>query len=331
MKKRNLGSTGKSVGELGLGCMGMSWAYAESGRDDSESIAVIHAALDAGSTLIDTALVYGDGHNEELVGRALAGRRTDAVIATKGGLIVDDIVTKGMHNDGRPENLTRQIDLSLSRLGVDFIDLYYLHRVDPAVPLEDSWGAMAEAVAAGKVGHLGLSEVTVDQAGRAHAIHPVSAVQSEFSLWARDPQGRTATSPLAPAGFGNIIGWTAEHGAAFVPFSPLGRGFLTGAITKDTTLEKDDFRSNNPRFTTEALAASQHIAEAVAQIATRHGASSAQVAIAWVLAQGEHIIPIPGTRSLSHLRDNLGGSELQLSPADLLLLDALEAPAAPRY
>ncbi len=331
MKKRNLGTTGLSVGELGLGCMGMSWAYAESGRDDSVSIAVVQAALDAGSTLIDTALVYGDGHNEVLVGRALAGRRADAVIATKGGLVVDDIVTKGMHNDGRPETLTRQIDLSLTRLGVDFIDLYYLHRVDPAVPLEDSWGAMAEAVAAGKVRNLGLSEVTVAQATIAQAIHPVSAIQSEFSLWARDPQGSTATSPLAPTGFGDVIGWTAEHGAAFVPFSPLGRGFLTGAITHETKLEENDFRSKNPRFTTDALAASRHIAEAVALIAARHDASSAQVAIAWVLAQGEHIIPIPGTRSLTHLTDNLGGSGLTLSPADLLLLDELPAPAAPRY
>lgn len=324
MKQRALGSTGHRVGELGLGCMGMSWGYASSGRDDDESVAVIRAALDAGSTLIDTALVYGDGRNEELVRRALDGRPAEAVIATKGGLVVDDIETVAMHGDASPDNLRAQIDLSLQRLGVEQLDLYYLHRVDANVPLADSWGALAEAVEAGKIAAIGLSEVTTDQAETAHAIHPVAAIQSEFSLWTRDPLGATGTS-------GDIIGWTASHGAAFVPFSPLGRGFLTGTITSPEQLEANDFRRKNPRFTADAVGANQHIAETVRRIADARGATSAQVAIAWVLAQGEHIIPIPGTRSLRHLADNLGAADLVLTTDDLAALEALPAATGARY
>jgi aryl-alcohol dehydrogenase-like predicted oxidoreductase len=324
VRQRILGSTGHSVGELGLGCMGMSWGYAASGRDDDESIAVIRAALDAGTTLIDTALVYGDGRNEELVRRALDGRAGEAFVATKGGLVVDDLETVAMHGDATPENLRAQIDLSLQRLGVEQIDLYYLHRVDPAVPLADSWGALADAVAAGKIASLGLSEVTTEQADAAHSIHPVAAIQSEFSLWTRDPLGQTGTS-------GDIVGWTAANGAAFVPFSPLGRGFLTGTITSTAQFEANDFRSKNPRFSAEAVDANQFIAEAVREIADASGATSAQVAIAWVLAQGEHIVPIPGTRSLRHLADNLGAADVVLSAEDIATLDTLPAATGPRY
>ncbi|CAN5233796.1 aldo/keto reductase [soil metagenome] len=324
MKQRILGSTGRSVGELGLGCMGMSWGYAASGRDDDESVAVIRASLDAGTTLIDTALVYGDGRNEELVRRALAGQSGEAFVATKGGLVVDDLETVAMHGDASPENLRAQIDLSLQRLGVEQIDLYYLHRVDATVPLADSWGALADAVATGKIASLGLSEVTTDQADAAHSIHPVAAIQSEFSLWTRDPLGQTGTS-------GDIVGWTAANDAAFVPFSPLGRGFLTGTITSTTQLEANDFRAKNPRFSAEAVDANQFIASAVRGIADAMGATSAQVAIAWVLAQGEHIVPIPGTRSLRHLADNLGAADLVLSAEDLATLDALPAATGTRY
>lgn len=321
MTTRVLGPTGLAVHPVGLGCMGMSWGYAESRRDDTVSVEVIRQALEAGPVLLDTADAYGAGHNELLVGRALTGRRTDAVVATKTGIVVDDLATRTLSRDGSPEHIRRSADASLTRLGVDVIDLYYLHRVDPAVPLEESWGALAELVRAGKVRHLGLSEVTREQAGTAHRIHPVAAVQSELSLWTREP--------LDP-GTG-ISGWCAEHGAAFVPFAPLGRGFLTGRYSRPEDFESGDFRASNPRFTGTAFIANLRITRAVEKVAARHGATAAQVAVAWTLAQGEHVVPVPGTKQSRYLADNLGAAELRLTAGDLADLDAVPAATGSRY
>ncbi|MEU1272541.1 aldo/keto reductase [Streptomyces sp. NPDC005799] len=321
MTTRVLGPTGLAVHPVGLGCMGMSWGYAESRRDDAVSVAVIRRALDAGPVLLDTADAYGAGHNETLVGRALAGRRGDAVVATKTGIVVDDLATRTLSRDGSPEHIRRSADASLERLGVDVIDLYYLHRVDPAVPLEESWGALAELVRAGKVRHLGLSEVTREQAEAAHRVHPVAAVQSELSLWTREP--------LDP-GTG-MSGWCAEHGTAFVPFAPLGRGFLTGRYTRPGDFESGDFRATNPRFTGTAFTSNLRITQTVEKVAARHGATAAQVAIAWTLAQGEHVIPIPGTKQSRYLADNLGAAELRLTAEDMRELNAAPAATGSRY
>ncbi|WP_371661007.1 aldo/keto reductase [Streptomyces sp. NBC_00280] len=321
MTTRDLGPTGLAVHPVGLGCMGMSWGYAESQRDDTVSVAVIRSALDAGPVLLDTADAYGEGHNETLVGRALVGRRGDAVVATKTGIVVDDLATRSLSRDGSPEHIRRSADASLRRLGVDTIDLYYLHRVDPAVPLEESWGALSELVRAGKVRHLGLSEVTREQAAAAHRVHPVAAVQSELSLWTREPLDEDT----------GISGWCAEHGAAFVPFAPLGRGFLTGRYTRPEDFEAGDFRATNPRFTGEAFTANLRIAHAVEKVAARHGATAAQVALAWTLAQGDHVVPVPGTKQSRYLTDNLAAADLRLTERDLSDLDAAPAATGSRY
>lgn len=314
---------GMPVGTLGLGCMGMSWAYAASSRDDEESIATIHRALDLGVRLLDTADVYGAGHNEELVGRALAGRAADLdetiVLATKCGLVADDVATLAMHRDGSPEHIASAVRASLTRLGRDSIDLYYLHRVDDAVPLEESWGAMAALVTQGLVRHIGLSEVSAEQAEAAHAIHPVAAIQSEMSLWTRD------------AVASGVSAWCREHGAALVAFSPIGRGFLSAEIDATTSFEAGDLRANNPRFTAEARATNATIIDVVRRIAATHDATPAQVSLAWLLAQGEHIVPIPGTRRVTHLEANLAAASLELSSAELAELDALPAAAGSRY
>jgi aryl-alcohol dehydrogenase-like predicted oxidoreductase len=303
--------------------MGMSWAYAESSRNDDESIATIHEAIDLGVNLIDTADVYGDGHNESLVGRALSGRRDHVILATKCGLVVDDLETKDMRRDGSPDHIRAAVRASLSRLGTDFIDLYYLHRVDDQVPVAESWGAMSELVAAGLVRRIGLSEVTVKQASEAHAIHPVAAIQSELSLWSRDPLG---------SGEGDdVMAWCRQHGAAFVPFSPLGRGFLTGAVDASTTFEQSDFRARLPRFTTAARAANERIVALVRDVASSHNATPAQVALAWVLAQGEQVIPIPGTRRQQHLRANLEAADLVLTRDELARLDNAPLAVGTRY
>ncbi|PRX90911.1 aldo/keto reductase [Allonocardiopsis opalescens] len=337
MRQRTFRPARREVGAVGLGCMGMSWAYTESERDDARSVELIRAALDQGVDFLDTSDVYGAGHNETLVGRALAGRRDDAFLATKVGLVVDDLRTKAMRRDGSPAHVRAAIEASLRRLGTETVDLYYLHRVDPAVPLEESWGAMAELVREGKVRHLGLSEVSVGEAERAHRVHPVAAVQSELSLWTRDALG--ASGAAADARFdspgsvggglepsGDVVGWCAANGAAFVPFSPLGRGFLTGAITASTEFESSDFRSANPRFTAEARAANQRIVDVLRAVADSHAATPAQVALAWVLSRGEHVIPIPGTKRERYLRENAAAAELELTKEDLARLD--EAPAA---
>ncbi|MCW3038877.1 MAG: aldo/keto reductase family oxidoreductase [Solirubrobacterales bacterium] len=327
---RVLGAGGPSpapVGAIGLGCMGMSWAYGDEGRDEKESVAVIHRALELGVTLIDTSDMYGPFTNEELVGRALAGRREQAVLATKGGLVVgkppaggtaDPHAAYGINRVGRPEHLRSAFDASLRRLQVDHVDLYQLHRVDPEVPIEDSWGAMAEFVDAGKARMLGLSEVSVEELERAHAIHPVASVQSELSLWTRG------------AIDDGVLAWCAEHGASFIPFSPLGRGFLTGAITA-ASFDEDDFRAKNPRFTPEALAANLKLVDVVKEVAARLQATPAQVALAWVLDQGEHVVPIPGTRRLGRLEENAGAARLTLDAEARGVLNALPAPTGARY
>jgi len=297
--------------------MGMTGAYTTGGQDDATSVAVVNRALDLGVTLIDTADVYGPFSNEELVGRALRTRRAEAVLATKVGLTVD-APGRPPTRDGRPEHVREGIDASLQRLGVDYVDLYQLHRVDAEVPLEETWGAMAETVVAGKARAIGMSEVSVGELDRAHAVHPVTSVQSELSLWTRGPITE------------GVLDWCRQHGAAFLPFSPLGRGFLTGTITT-ATFDSDDFRSRNPRFTQEAVAANQRLVEAVREVAGRRGATLGQVALAWVLAQGDAVIPIPGTKRIAYLEENAAAADLSLTQQDLAELDALPAAVGDRY
>ena len=304
-------------GRIGLGCMGMNWAYGAEERDEPESIAVIHRAAEIGVTLLDTADMYGPYTNEELVGRAIAGRRDDYFVATKCGLVVEDADEYVLAKNGRPEHVREAIDGSLRRLGIDVIDLYQLHRVDPEVPLEETWGAMAELVAAGKVRALGLSEVSVEEIERAHAIHPVASVQSEGSLWTR-------------GAFAAVVPWCAANDAAFLPFAPLGRGFLTGAL-KPQTFGSGDFRKNNPRFQPEAMDANLALVERVQAVAERREATAAQVALAWLLAQGEHVVPIPGTKRVSRLEENAGAASVELSAEDLAELDALPDAVGERY
>ena len=294
--------------------MGMSWAYGAAERDDGASRAVLQRALDLGVTLIDTADVYGPFTNEELVGSALAGRRDEAFLATKCGLVAGP---DGIGRDGRPEHVRAALDASLRRLGTDRVDLWQLHRVDPEVPVAETWGAMAEQVAAGKARHLGMSEVGVAELDAAHAVHPVATVQSELSLWTRDP-------------LAEVLPWCQANGAGFLAFSPLGRGFLTGTVTAGS-FDATDFRAKNPRFTDEAMAGNAALVAAVAVVADRLGASAAQVALAWVLAQGEQVVPIPGTKKQRWLEQNAAAADLVLAPADLAELDALPAPVGERY
>ena len=327
MRTTMLGRREPEVGVIGLGCMGMTFSYdMETPRDDATSIAVIHQALDLGMTLIDTADAYGPYTNEDLVGRALAGGQRDrAVLATKVGLLTDSVQaanpasnSPGASRDGRPEHVRGSIDGSLRRLGTDHVDLYQLHRVDPQVPLEVTWAAMAETVAAGKARHIGLSEVTVEEIRRAQAVHPVTSVQSELSLWTRDA-------------LAEVLPYCQEQGIAFLPFSPLGRGFLAGRFSSFDDLPQDDFRRGLPRFQQDALRANLAIVGRVRQVAERAGATPAQVALAWVLAQGAQVIPIPGTKTPRYLADNAGAADIQLSREDLAELDDLPAPEGARY
>jgi aryl-alcohol dehydrogenase-like predicted oxidoreductase len=306
----------RDIGRIGLGCMGMTWGYVAD-RDESESIATIQRALEIGVRLLDTADMYGPYTNEELVGKALKGRRDEAFLATKCGLVVEDAAEYVMSKNGRPEHVRASIEGSLKRLQTDFVDLYQLHRVDPEVPLEETWGAMAELVRQGKVGALGLSEVSVEEAERAHAIHPVASIQSEASLWTRDA-------------FAAVVPWCAAHDAAFLPFAPLGRGFLTGTL-EPQKFPPGDFRKNNPRFQPEAMDANLALVERVKAVAERHDATPAQVALAWLLAQDEHIVPIPGTKRRTRLEENAAAAQLQLTPTDLAELDALPEATGSRY
>jgi aryl-alcohol dehydrogenase-like predicted oxidoreductase len=296
--------------------MPMSFGYVDAAAED-DPVGVIHRAIDMGVPMLDTADVYGPFSNEELVGAAIHDRRDRVEVATKVGLLVGPNGGYPLDRDASPEHVRSAIDDSLGRLRTDAVDLYYLHRIDPAVPIEETWGAMAELVDAGKVRALGLSEVTVAEAERAHAIHPVAAIQSEMSLWTRDP-------------LADIVPWCAAHGARFVPFSPLGRGFLTGAISA-ASFDESDFRSNNPRFTAEAVDANQAIVARVREVAERVAATPAQVALAWTLAQGEHVLPIPGTKRRRYLEENLAAGDLVLSPEDLADLDALPVAEGARY
>jgi aryl-alcohol dehydrogenase-like predicted oxidoreductase len=315
METRVLGSSGITVGEIGLGCMGMSHGYDVGTAVESESIAVIHRALEIGVTLLDTSDVYGPHTNEELVGRALVGHRDRAVLATKCGLVPGASFAFG--RNGSPDCVRAACDASLQRLGVDHIDLYQLHRVDPETPVQETWGAFAGLVEAGKVRAIGLSEVSVEQLEACHAIHPVASVQSELSLWTRDWAA-------------DVLPWCTDHGVAFLPFSPLGRGFLTGAL-QSREFASDDFRRNLPRFAPQAMAENQAIVDAVAVVAARYAATSAQVALAWLLAQGPGVIPIPGTKRVARLEENAAAADLRLTAEDLAELDALPEPSGDRY
>ena len=317
LPRRRLGHTGIEVGAIGLGCMGMTWAYGSAARDDARSAAVIHRAIELGITLIDTADMYGPFTNEEVVGAALAGRRDEVVLATKVGLVVEDPETFKMVRDGRPEHVREGIDASLGRLGTDHVDLYQLHRVDEDVPVEETWGALAEVVAAGKARAIGMSEVTVEQLEVAHAIHPVASVQSELSLWTRDR-------------LDDVLPWCRANDVAFIPFAPLGRGYLTGTVTADSFGDRD-FRARNPRFTREALDANLAIVDRVRAVAGRQGATAAQVALAWVLAQDELVVPIPGTTKPERVAENAGAARLALAAEDLADLDAAPPAVGARY
>jgi aryl-alcohol dehydrogenase-like predicted oxidoreductase len=318
MKHITLGTaTPLDVGRLGLGCMGMSAFYSGAGQDDAESVRTIQRAIDLGVTLFDTAEIYGPYLNEELLGRALAGRRDEVVIATKFGTIRhrrDD--ARGL--DGSPENVRLSVEGSLARLGTDHIDLYYQHRMDPAVPIEDTVGALADLIAEGLIGHYGLSEAAPATIRRAHAVHPVTALQTEYSLWSRDPEAE-------------LLPLVRELGIGFVPYSPLGRGFLTGAIRSVDQLDASDFRRDNPRFAGENLAANIRIVEQVDAVAVQAGATPAQVALAWLLAQGDDIAPIPGTKRVGRLEENVAADALQLSADQLAALSAIDAPVGDRY
>ncbi|MEU4796538.1 aldo/keto reductase [Streptomyces sp. NPDC023327] len=314
MRTTALGFQGPPVGRIGLGAMGMSFAYDPRRRDDQASVTVVRRALDLGVNLIDTADVYGPFTNEELVGRALRGRRHEAVLSSKGGVRFDG---EDFTLDGRPEYLRSALEGSLRRLGTDHLDIYFLHRVDPRVPVEESWGALADLAAEGKVRALGISEASADEVERARGIHPVAAVQSEFSLFTRDFQG-------------DVVPYCRAHGIAFLCHSPLGSGLLGGRYTAPTDLDADDFRADMPRFTAESMAANAELVERVRAVGERIGATSAQVALAWLLAQGEHVIPIPGTKTLRYLEQNAAAADLVLSAADLAELDALPAPVGAR-
>ncbi|GAA4003103.1 aldo/keto reductase [Sphingomonas humi] len=313
MQMRTLGRQGLQVSALGLGCMGMSDFYGD--RDEAESVATLHRALDLGVNFLDTADMYGTGKNEELVGRVVRERSEWVVVATKfGNMRAPDGTFLGVN--GRPDYVRSACDASLKRLGLDVIDLYYQHRVDPEVPIEDTVGAMAELVAAGKVRHLGLSEAAPDTIRRAHAVHPITALQTEYSLWTRDVEAE-------------ILPTCRDLGIGFVPYSPLGRGFLTGQIKSPDDFVEGDSRRSHPRFQGEAFQNNLDLAAAVAAIAGDKGCTPAQLALAWVLAQGEDVVPIPGTKRRKYLEENLGALEIHLSGDDLARIDAaLPAGAA---
>jgi len=294
---------------VGLGCMGLSQAYGPA--DDEESLATIHRALDLGVSLLDTAMSYGRGRNEQLVGRAIAGRREQAVLATKFGIIRGE---DGVRLDGRPEHVRGYCEDSLTRLGVDVIDLYYLHRVDPDVPVADTVGAMAELVAQGKVRHLGLSEANVGQLEQAAAVHPIAALQCEWSLFWREPED-------------DVIPAARRLGIGLVPYSPLGRGMLTGALPTGG-FAADDFRANDPRFAGAELASNLALVDAVRQLATERGVTPGQLALGWLLAQGADVVPIPGTRRQQRVEENAAAASLELSAADLARLDQVAPRSA---
>jgi aryl-alcohol dehydrogenase-like predicted oxidoreductase len=306
MNRRQLGSQGLEVSAEGLGCMGMTWAYGAG--DEQAGLATIDRALELGVTFLDTAEVYGPYTNEELVGRAIAGRRDQFEIATKFGFVINPDAPSDRATDGSPENARRACESSLERLGVDHIDLFYQHRVDPNVPIEETVGGMAELVQAGKVRYLGLSEASADTIRRAHAVHPITAVQSEYSLWTRDPEDQ-------------VLATLRELGIGLVAYSPLGRGFLTGKIRSRDDLPEDDWRRTNPRFQEAALRENLQLADKVTELADKRHVTPAQLAVAWVLAKGDDIVPIPGTKSPRRLEENAAAVDVVLSATEVQELD----------
>jgi aryl-alcohol dehydrogenase-like predicted oxidoreductase len=316
MQSVSLGSQGLTVSRQGLGCMGMSEFYGPG--DDAESIATIHRALELGVTLLDTSDIYGPHTNERLVGRAIADRRDEVVLATKFGILRDPDDPRKRGVDGRPEYVRQACEASLQRLGLDHIDLYYQHRVDPNTPIEETVGAMAELVTAGKVRFLGLSEAAVETIRRAHAVHPISALQSEYSIWARGVEAE-------------VLPTLRELGIGLVPYSPLGRGFLTGKVRSLEQLDDDDFRRTQPRFQGENLEANVAIVERVDALAAEKEVTPAQVALAWVHAQGDDLVPIPGTKRRGYLEENVGALDVELTSADLAALDTAGQARGERY
>lgn len=317
LPQRTLGPDGPTVGAIGLGCMSFSPIYG--GFDGTDPDEVIGRALDLGVTLLDTADIYGPFISEEVVGRAIAGRRDEVVLATKFGIVQDASRPNGLGVDGSPEHVARSIDGSLARLGVDTIDLYYLHRPPADRPIEETVGAMAELVETGKVRHLGLSEASADTIRRAAAVHPITALQSEWSLWSRDIEAE-------------IVPTCRELGIGLVPYSPLGRGYLTGTIASRDQLAASDFRLANPRFAEDALDANQRLVDLVRSVAEAHEATPGQVALAWLLAKGPDVIPIPGTKRVAYLEDNAAGAAIALTSDDIATLDGGAALVdTPRY
>jgi len=317
MEKRKLGA-GLTVSAMGLGCMGMSDFYGD--RDEDESIATIHRALDLGIDLLDTADMYGVGRNEELVGRAIRGRRDRVVLATKfGNVRADDGRPLGI--SGKPDYVRKACEASLRRLGVDTIDLYYQHRVDPATPIEETVGEMAKLVREGKVRFLGLSEAAPQTIRRAHAVHPIAALQTEYSLWSREPEDE-------------LLATVRELGIGFVPYSPLGRGFLAGQIRSVDDFDPDDWRRTNPRFTGENFQRNLQLVDEIRRVAHEKGCTPAQLALAWVLAQGDDVVPIPGTKRCKYLEDNVGALDVRLTDEELARIDRVfpkGAAAGERY